>query len=212
MSIELYCTEPTGSPESPRMPGISPTPSSPHITLIATTRVLSPSTWSTNSVPNGQSYLVVAFQLKSSRTFSPNVTDLDFWMYPFSSCSLRNFWSASSSSAIVGMILQSMALGAPSLSLMVWSHGLYGGNRWASSSLKTFQCFWYSFGISTLSWYCQVSWASLSDIVDFREHSSSRFPTIWTLSCSDRGSVMVRDMVSQFSQVSQSRDRMMIGR
>ena len=122
--------------------------------------------------------------------------DLDFQMYPFSSCSLRNFWSASSSSAVVGMILQSMALGAPSLSSMAWSYGLDGGNRWASSSLKTFQCFWYSFGISTLSWYCQASWASLLDMVLLREHSSSRTSMIWTLSCSDRGSEMVRDMVS----------------
>ena len=125
--------------------------------------------------------------------------DLDFRMYPFSSYSLRNFWSASSSSAIVGIILQSIALGAPSLSLMAWSHGLDGGNQWASSSLKTFQCFWYSFGVSTLSWYCWASCASLLDIVVFREHSSSRFSTIWTLSCSDRGSEMVRDMVLRSS-------------
>ena len=45
--------------------------------------------------------------------------DLDFQMYPFSSCSLMNFLSASSSSIIVGMILQFMASGAPSFSLMV---------------------------------------------------------------------------------------------
>ena len=139
-------------------------------------------------------------------------SNLDFRMYPFSSCSLRNFWSASSSSVIVGMILQSIALGAPSLSSIAWSHGLDGGNRWASSSLKTFQCFWYSSRIYTLSWYCQASCASLLDMVAFREHSSSRFSTIWTLSHSDRGSEMVRDMVSWFSWVSQSRDRMMIGR
>ena len=74
MSIELYCAEHTGSPEPPRTPGKSPTPSSPHIIHIAIVLVLSQSTWSRSSICNERSDLVVAFQLKSSRTFNSNVT------------------------------------------------------------------------------------------------------------------------------------------
>ena len=74
MSIELYCAELPDSPETPCTPGISPTPSSPRITHTVTVRVLSLSTWSRSSVYNEQSDLVVACQLKSSRTFSSNIT------------------------------------------------------------------------------------------------------------------------------------------
>ena len=62
------------SPEPPCMPGISPAPSSPHITRTSTAQVLLPSTLNRSFVHNEQSDLVVAFLLKSSRTFSPNVT------------------------------------------------------------------------------------------------------------------------------------------
>ena len=61
-------------PETPSTPGISPTPSQPRITHIVTVQVLSQSTSSKGSVYNGQSNLVIAILLKSSRTFSPNVT------------------------------------------------------------------------------------------------------------------------------------------
>ena len=49
-------------------------PLSPRITLMPMNLVLSQSTLSRSSVCNKQSDLVVAFPLKSSRTFSPNVT------------------------------------------------------------------------------------------------------------------------------------------
>ena len=58
------------------MPGISPTPSSPRITHTVTVRVLSLSILSRSFAHNALSNLVVAFPLKSSRTFSPNVTNL----------------------------------------------------------------------------------------------------------------------------------------
>ena len=62
--------------ESPRMPGISPMPSSPCITRTVTVRVPSPSTWSRSSIYNGPSDLVVACLLKSSWAFNSNVTCL----------------------------------------------------------------------------------------------------------------------------------------
>ena len=62
------------SPEPPHTPGIAPTPSSPRIIHTATVQVLSLSTLSSSSALNELSDLVVAFLLKSSRTFSPNVT------------------------------------------------------------------------------------------------------------------------------------------
>ena len=68
------CAEPADSPEPPRTPGISPTPSSPCITRTVIVRVLSLSTWSRNSIYNGRSDLVVACQLKSSWAFNLNVT------------------------------------------------------------------------------------------------------------------------------------------
>ena len=76
MSIEPYCAELRDSPEPPCTPGISPTPSSPRITRTSTVRVLSLSILSRSFVPNAPSDLVVASPLKSSRTFSPNVTML----------------------------------------------------------------------------------------------------------------------------------------
>ena len=63
-------------------------PSSPRIILIVTVRVLSQSTWSRNFAHNEQSDSVVASLLKSSRTFSPNITlaslrivRLVYWSY-----------------------------------------------------------------------------------------------------------------------------------
>ena len=72
--LSSSCAEPTDSPEPPRMPGISPTPLSPRIILIATVQVLSLSTWRTSSVCSELSDLVVAYQLKSSRLFNLNIT------------------------------------------------------------------------------------------------------------------------------------------
>ena len=74
MSIKLNCAEPAGSPEPPCTPGISPTPSSPRITLTVIVQVLSRSTWSTDFAYSERSDLVVAHLLKSSRPFSLNVT------------------------------------------------------------------------------------------------------------------------------------------
>ena len=71
-------------PEPPCTPGISPTPSSPRITRIATVLVLLPSTWSKSFVRNGLRDLVVAYQLKSSRTFNSDVTltQTSLWLPP----------------------------------------------------------------------------------------------------------------------------------
>ena len=74
MSIELITRNLGDSPEPPRTPGISPTPSSPRITLIAKAPVLSPSISNPGCALSEPRDLVVAFLLKSSRTFSPNVT------------------------------------------------------------------------------------------------------------------------------------------
>ena len=68
------CAEPADSPEPPCTPGISPTPSSPHITHTVTVLVLSQSTWSRSSAINELNILVAAFLLKPSRTFHSNVT------------------------------------------------------------------------------------------------------------------------------------------
>ena len=101
--------------------------------------------------------------------------NFDFRMYPFSSCSLMNFLSASSSSLVVGMILQLIASGAPSFSSMAWSHGLDGGKQCDSSSLNTFEWRWYSSGIFTSCWYW---WASCASLVEIVKHSSSSSVTI----------------------------------
>ena len=71
-------------PETPHMPGISPTPSSPHITHIVITLALWPSTWSRSSVIREPSVLVAACQLKLSRTFHSNVTltQTSTWLPP----------------------------------------------------------------------------------------------------------------------------------
>ena len=74
--IESILRRTSDSPESPRTPGISPTPLSPRITLTPIAQVLSPSTWSISSDYSELSDLVVAHQLKSSRTFNSNVTGL----------------------------------------------------------------------------------------------------------------------------------------
>ena len=76
MSIKLYCAETTDSPEPPCTPGISPTPSSPHITRTAIVLVLSLSIWSRSSVYNELSDSVVARPLKPSRTFNLNITSV----------------------------------------------------------------------------------------------------------------------------------------
>ena len=56
------------------MPGIAPTPSSPHITLIITIQVLLQSTSSRSYALSVLNVLVAASKLKSSRTFHLNVT------------------------------------------------------------------------------------------------------------------------------------------
>ena len=82
--LSVICAEPTDSPEPPRTPGISPMPSSPRITCTVIVWVLSLSTWSRSSIHNGQSDLVVACQLKSSRAFNSNVTltQTSLWLPP----------------------------------------------------------------------------------------------------------------------------------
>ena len=70
----LRCAEPADPLNPPRTPGISPTPSSSHITLIATVPVLWQSTWSRSSIIRELNVLVAASLLKSSRTFHLNVT------------------------------------------------------------------------------------------------------------------------------------------
>ena len=62
------------SPWTPRTLGISPTPLSPRITLIATIPVLSPSTWNRNSITREPNILVTAHLLKSSSMFHSNIT------------------------------------------------------------------------------------------------------------------------------------------
>ena len=61
-------------PWTPRTPGISPTPSSPHITHTVTALVRWPSTWSRGSTTRELSVLVAARPLKLSRAFHSNVT------------------------------------------------------------------------------------------------------------------------------------------
>ena len=63
-------------PESPHMPGISPTPLQPCIICITPNQVLSPSTSETSYISNKPNILVTATLLQSSGTFSLNVTQL----------------------------------------------------------------------------------------------------------------------------------------
>ena len=101
MSIKLYLRRTYRPPEPPRTPGTSPTPSSPRITLIVTVQVLSQSTLSRSSVCNKQSDLVVAHLLKSSRTFSLDVTRmaliisacLPIWSITPKNTKSRRFWT-----------------------------------------------------------------------------------------------------------------------
>ena len=72
--LSFSCAEPTDPPLNTLYAWISPMPSSPHITHIATALVLWQSTWSRSSVINELSILVAAPPLKSSRTFPLNVT------------------------------------------------------------------------------------------------------------------------------------------
>ena len=70
----LSCAEPTDPLNSPRTPGISPTPSQPRIILIAIARVLLPSIWRRSYTNNRPNVLVTASLLKSSQMFHSNVT------------------------------------------------------------------------------------------------------------------------------------------
>ena len=92
MSIEFYHAEPADSPESPSMPGISPTPSSPRITLMPMNQVLSQSTSNRNYASSMPSILVAATQLKLSRVFHSNVTH-----------SLQDLWKSSLLSVLQSM-------------------------------------------------------------------------------------------------------------
>ena len=87
--------------------------------------------------------------------------------------------------------LQSIAFGAPSFNSIAWSHGLDGGNWWASSLLKTLQCHLYSLGISTFFVYCCASCASWDAIDVLIPHLWDRSCTIWSFSSSDRGVVSI---------------------
>ena len=114
-------------------------------------------------------------------------------MYPFSNCSWINFWRASSSVSVVGYTLQSITFGEPSFNSIAWSHGLDGGNWWASSSLKTLQCYLYSSGIITFV-YCCASCASWDAINVLISHSWDRSCMIWSFSSSDRGVVSILEI------------------
>ena len=78
------CAELLDSPWTPCTPGKSPMPSSPRIIPIAIVPVLLLSTWSRSSVINEPNVLVAAPLLKSSRTFSLNVTltQTSLWLPP----------------------------------------------------------------------------------------------------------------------------------
>src|SRR6266702_7729330 len=72
--------------------------------------------------------------------------DFDGRMYPFSSCSLMNSHSESSSPLAMGYILQSNDLGASGSNSIAWSHVLAGGNLCDSFSLNVRACWRYSSG------------------------------------------------------------------
>ena len=69
-----HCQRTYRPPESPRTPGISPTPSQPCITRTTQNQVLSPSTSRTSCTSNELNDLVAVILLKLSGTFSLNVT------------------------------------------------------------------------------------------------------------------------------------------
>ena len=74
MSIESTVAQNLQTPWTPHMPGISPTPLSPHITHTVIALALWPSTWNRSSTHRELSVLVAAYLLKLSRTFHSNVT------------------------------------------------------------------------------------------------------------------------------------------
>src|ERR1700761_8031170 len=80
--------------------------------------------------------------------------DLEGCMYPFTNCSSRNSFNASSSNRDIGYTLQLIASGAPFLNSIIWSQGCEGGKHCDSFSLKTFANCWYCGGISTFLVYC----------------------------------------------------------
>src|SRR6266571_8401519 len=97
--------------------------------------------------------------------------DFDGRIYPFSSCSLMNSRSESSSPLAIGYILQLNDLGASGRSSMAWSHGLSGGNRWDSFSLNVRACRRYSSGTICSKVFLVLSmafWASSDAVVVFR--------------------------------------------
>src|SRR6266581_2221609 len=91
--------------------------------------------------------------------------DLDSRIYPFSSSSLRNFCTASSSIQFIGYTLQSTASGASFLNSIAWSHARFGGNRFDSCLLNTLVNCWYSAGTSTFFVYCCAWIASSVEVV-----------------------------------------------
>src|SRR6266404_5569890 len=58
-----------------------------------------------------------------------------------------------------------MTSGVPGLSSIAWSHGLFGGNCCAASSLNTLACCWYFSGTSILVVYCSACRAKSVDAV-----------------------------------------------
>src|SRR6266702_6278068 len=93
-------------------------------------------------------------------------------MYPFSSSSVRNFCTASSSTRFIGYTLQSTASGASFLNSIAWSQALFGGYHFDSSSLNTLANCRYSAGTSTFFVYCCALIASSVEVVACTQQSS----------------------------------------
>ena len=113
-------------------------------------------------------------------------------MYPFSSCSLMNSLSESSSPLAIGYILQSNAFGASGRSSIAWSHGLFGGNRCDSFLLNVRACLRYSSGTICSKVFFVLSmafWASSDAIVVF--HSMACGSSFSWTSFSHSSSVIV---------------------
>ena len=72
-------------------------------------------------------------------------------IYPLAKFSLRNWSSASCSFRDIGYTLQLKLVGASVVSSILWSHGLEGGNFFASSLEKSASCSLNSSGSLTSS-------------------------------------------------------------
>src|SRR6266404_7230765 len=77
-----------------------------------------------------------------------------------------------------------MTSGVPGLSSMVWSHGHFGGNHWATSSLNTLACCWYFSGTLILVVYCSACHARSVEM-ELIMTSSVKMSTIRCFASSD---------------------------